>query len=186
MNTVDNQSIDNLIAQAANSEEHAEVIRGELVVTNKTTLTHNNAILEIASSLRQFIKDNYGKCKVFTENIALYCNELNEDCKSFFLPDVMAVCSEDGIREDGVHVAPLFVVEVTSDSTRKDDYGRKLATYSGIGVQEYWVVDLQKNRVVQYLSENEFAPEVIAYPSTSVLAVHSYPALEVDLSAIFE
>ncbi|MCR5128710.1 MAG: Uma2 family endonuclease [Lachnospiraceae bacterium] len=37
------------------------------------------------------------------------------------------------------------MAEVTSESTRKNDYGKKMITYSEIGVKEYWVVDLQRN-----------------------------------------
>lgn len=112
------------IKNVAERNDHAELINGVLVVTNKTSVAHNNAVLEIATSLRSFISSNNGNCKVFTENVALYCNELCDD-KNLFLPDVMTVCDENGIKDDGIHVAPLFVAEVTSESTKRNDYGRK-------------------------------------------------------------
>lgn len=174
------------IKDVAERNDHAELIKGVLVVTDKTSVSHNNAVLEIATALRQFIASNNGKCKVFTENVALYCNELCDDAQNLFLPDVMTVCDETGIKDDGVHTAPIFVVEVTSESTKKNDYGRKMVIYSDIGVKEYWVVDLQRKVVVRYLSENEFSPEVIAYPLTVKLSANIYPSLEIELSKIFE
>ena len=174
------------VGDVANREDHAELINGNLVVEAKTTAAHNNAVLEIATALRHFITANNGICKVFTENVALYCNELSEDAKNLFLPDVMTVCDKEGIKDDGVHTTPLFVAEVTSESTRKNDYGRKMITYGEIGVKEYWVVDLQKKVVVRYLLENEYAPEVFSYPLTQKISLHTYPSLNIDMSNIIE
>ncbi len=174
------------VKDVAEREDHAELIKGVLVVTDKTSVAHNNAVLEIATVLRQFLAANNGKCRVFTENVALYCNELCDDTDNLFLPDIMSVCDEDGIKEDGVHVAPVFVAEITSEATKKNDYGRKMLIYSDIGVKEYWVVDLQRKTIVRYLSENDFAPEVIVYPNVKKTHIHTYPSLEIELSHIFE
>ena len=74
---------------------------------------------------------------MFSENAALFCNELSEEAsKEFYLPDLMVVCDEAGIKDDGVHTAPLFVAEVTSDSTRRFDYGEKMVTL------HYYTIDI--------------------------------------------
>ena len=186
MNNSAREDIHYTIEEVAAMEEHAELIDGSLIIIDKTSVSHNNAVLEIATALRQHISANGGKCKVFTENVALYCNELRDEDKSnLYLPDIMSVCDNNGIKDDGIHVAPLFVAEITSESTRKNDYGKKMVTYSEIGVKEYWVVDLQRNVVVRYLAENSFAPEVITYTSASKMPVITYPGLEIDLSHIF-
>lgn len=85
------QSIRCSIEDVLTRENHAELIDGKLVITDKTTVAHNNAVTEIATALKQFIRDNNGGCKVFTENVALYCNELCNDNTNFFLPDIMFV-----------------------------------------------------------------------------------------------
>ena len=180
------QSTGYSIDDVAKREDHAELIDGILVVTDKTSVAHNNAVLEIATAIRHFIETNNGKCKVFTENVALYCSELCNDAENMFLPDIMTVCNENGIKDDGVHAAPLFVAEVTSESTKRNDYGGKMVTYNDIGVKEYWVVDIQRKVVVRYLSESDFAPEVISYPLVEKISVHTYPSLKIDLSRIFE
>ncbi len=124
--------INSLLQEVYQREDHAELIDGEIVVVNRTSPAHNTALLEIADKLWQFIKSNGGKCKVFTENVAIFCDELCEEKGNFFMPDVMTVCNEDGIRDDGVHVAPSFVAEVTSESTRKNDFGKKRQIYGEI------------------------------------------------------
>jgi len=173
------------IEEVSRMENHAELVDGKLIITDKTTVTHQRAVREIARALEQFIHSNKGNCEVFTESIALYCNELCDSTDNFFLPDVMSVCDKSGIKDDGVHTAPRFVAEVTSVSTRKQDYVEKMAVYAKIGVQEYWVVDLQRKLVVRYLSENEFVPEVVTFSHTKKMHVHTYPSLEIDLSQIF-
>ena len=163
------------VEEAAAMEGHVELIGGRLMITDKTSVAHNNAVLEIATALRAFIESGSGKCRVFTENVAVYCDELCNDelyRNNFFLPDVMVVCEQTGIRDDGVHCAPRFVAEVTSEATRKNDFVRKMSVYGEMGVEEYWIVDLQKNRVVRYLADDDFSPEIIAYPLTSTMPVH--------------
>ncbi len=54
------------IKDVAERDDHAELIKGVLVVSDKTSVAHNNAVLEIASALRRFIGANNGKCKDFS------------------------------------------------------------------------------------------------------------------------
>lgn len=174
------------IEDVAAMENHAELIDYKLVIEDRTTVAHNNAVVTITSALDHFIRNNSGNCRVFSENIALYCDELGAGEGNFFLPDVMSVCEDSGIKDDGVHTAPRFVAEITSPSTKKQDYIEKMAGYSKIGVQEYWIVDLQRKVVVRYLSDNDFLPEIFTYPNISELSVYTYPGLKIELNRIFE
>ena len=174
------------VNDVANREEHAELIDGVLVVTDVQSTSHNSVVMDIASALKQFIENNNYVDKVFINNVGLYCNELCDYKDNFFLPDVMTVRDKSGIKDDGVHKSPIFVAEVTSDASIKQDYINKMMIYLQIGVQEYWVVDLRRKMVVRYLLENEGIPEMYWYTSTSSIPVQSYPGLEIDLSHIFE
>ena len=97
---------------------------------------------------------------------------------SFFLPDVMTVCDKDGIKDDGIHTVPRFVAEVTSESSRKRDFYDKLIVYVKMGVQEYWVVDLQDRRVVRYLASDDYIPDEFRGPS---VPAHTCPGMEIEL-----
>ena len=184
--SIRNNSEKYTVKEVSQMENHAELIDGQLVIIDKTTVTHQRAVRKIVRALEQYIENNNGNCEVFAENIALYCNELCDSIDNFFLPDVMSVCDKSGVKDDGVHIAPKFVAEVTSISTRRQDYVEKMTIYAKIGVQEYWVVDLQKERVVRYLKDNDFIPEMVSYPLSSSIPVHSYNGLEINLSDIFE
>ena len=178
MNTQHNYVLSDVEAM----EKHAELINGNLVIEDKTSVSHNSAVSDIAMAIRNHIAANSGTCKVFQENVALYCNELinEEDAINFFLPDVMVVCDKEGIKDNGIHTVPKFVVEVTSSSTQKTDYGDKMIIYRNIGVEEYWIVDLQKKIVTKYLAKEDFIPETYLHPE--VMKVSSYEGLVIDLS----
>ncbi len=165
-------------------EVHAELIAGQLIITDRTTINHNSVVVELCFKFKEFINSNKGTCRVFSENVALYCNELSEKTgKEFYLPDLMVVCDKDGIKDDGVHTAPLFVAEVTSESTRRHDYGEKMVTYRNIGVKEYWVIDIQKNIVTKYLLDNDYAPTTYLHPDKVDVSVYD-GKLVIDFSDI--
>ena len=49
-----------------------------------------------------------------------------------------------------IYGAPDMVIEVTSPSTRKKDFGKKLEKYVDAGVREYWIVDVKNQKVIVY------------------------------------
>ncbi|MGN0438407.1 MAG: Uma2 family endonuclease [Lachnospiraceae bacterium] len=152
------------IKDVINADNHLELINGVTIVEDTTTPYHNIAVTEIATALKNHIASNNGECTVFTENVGLFVNEMCNSDKNFFMPDVMVVCNKKGIQKDGVHSVPKFVVEVTSESTRKYDYWEKLEIYRKIGVDEYWIVDLQKNVIVKYLKEEDYIQQYFFHP----------------------
>lgn len=162
-------------------EGHVELIRGVLAIQDYTSVEHNDIVSEIAFALRNYIKEHKGNCRVFQENVALFCNELDAEFESdFYLPDIMVVCNPDGkIANNGVHAVPDMVVEVTSPSTRANDYADKLYFYSRVKVQEYWIVDLQNHSVVKYVRENQYLPEYHLHPSKIPVAIFE-GNLEID------
>ena len=161
-----------------NTEEHAELINGQLVIQNFTSVRHNHAVMEIASAIHAYIRAHHGSCRVFSENVGLYVDE----GKNFFLPDVMVVCRPEIIDDKGVHGAPDFVAEVTSESTRIRDFNEKLFSYRDLGVREYWVVDLQKQFISVYLKENGFVPEPYIRPDRMKISLFD---LEIDTGSFW-
>ncbi len=175
-----------VLEEVANMENHAELISGNLVITDVATITHQRAVSAIRRALEQYIESSHDECEVFTSNTGLFCSELCDLENNFFLPDIMVVCDKSGIKADGVHTVPRFVAEVTSISTRKQDYTEKMAVYGEIGVQEYWVLDLQRKSIFRFLFEDDYAPEINWYTSSSAIPVNIFPDLEIDLSSVLE
>lgn len=55
-------------------------------------------------------------------------------------PDLLVVRT-DSVAEDGLHVAPLLVVEILSPSSINYDRGTKRLTYEQAGIESFWIVD---------------------------------------------
>ncbi|MGI6056912.1 MAG: Uma2 family endonuclease [Bilifractor sp.] len=172
------------VEDVAAMENHCELINRELVVTDRTSTQHQRFIRRIAGGISDFLRKNNRSCELFTENLALFCNELDDMSDGeFYLPDIMVVCDPSGIKDDGVHTAPLFVAEVTSEATRRNDYYRKFITYSRIGVTEYAVIDLQKNVMVRYQAQDGYVPEYFRQPDYFEAAV--FTGLKINIADLW-
>jgi hypothetical protein len=91
------------------------------------------------------------------------------------VPDVFVVCESDEpkLSDEGyIDGAPDLVIEVLSPSTRKKDMFIKLEKYRNAGVREYWIVDLQKEKVIVYLFGEE--PDIGLYGFDSRIPVGIY------------
>lgn len=152
---------------AANSEERlytlddyyrlpndvrAELIDGRLFYMQSPTSAHQNIIGELYFATRLFIKEKNGTCQPFMAPLDV---QLDCDDKTMIQPDFMIICDREKIWEDRIYGAPDFVVEVLSPSTRKRDTDLKLLKYKDAGVKEYWIVDLEKERIICYFFEED-------------------------------
>ena len=71
-------------------------------------------------------------------------------------PDVFLVCDQSKNTGRCFYGAPDMVIEVTSPSTRKRDFGKKLEKYVDAGVREYWIADVKNQKVIVYDLRDDF------------------------------
>ena len=173
------------VEDVAAMESHAELIGGELLLTEWVTPAHNIAVHEIRFALQTYIEEERIQAKVFMNSIALYCDELCEKKGNLFLPDIMLVSDETGIKNDGVHTAPRFVVEVISVDSKKTVCLEKMHIYKEIGVQEYWIVNLERKTVTTFFASQDFLEKEEVYPDITSLSIISCPGARIDLSSVF-
>lgn len=99
---------------------------------------------------------------IFPAPFAVYLDEV----KNYVEPDVMVICDKDKFDEKGCHGGPDLVIEVVSPSSVRMDYFIKLFKYRTAGVEEYWIVDPDKGRILVYefaknnMTEFTFADKV--------------------------
>jgi Uma2 family endonuclease len=104
-------------------------------------------------------------------------------------PDLVFVSKErlQILTEKNIQGAPDLVIEILSGSTKRIDQGIKLERYERFGVQEYWIVDPDRNTVTVYRLERE------RFQKTSVLSAEAedgldtplLPGLELRLAEVF-
>ena len=76
------------------------------------------------------------------------------------------------------------MIEIVSPSSRKMDYVRKPALYQETGVQEYWIVDPEKEIVTVYTAERWDIP--ICHPFTKRIQVGIYGELYLEFTEFIQ
>lgn len=169
-------------------DERVELIDGNFIVMETPTMTHQELISGASDVLKNYIRTNGGKCRVFLSPLSVHINV--NDNKTMLVPDLFILCHPEQInKEDGtyhyVEGAPDFVMEVLSPSTRKNDMTIKLHKYEEAGVKEYWVVDPKAECVIVYEFQKEITPTL--YPFTEPVPVGIYDgAVTVNFAEIIK
>ena len=141
-------------------DERIELIDGVIYDMGAPSFSHQDIMLEIAFHLKKYVKENKGKCKVAVAPLDV---QLDCDNKTMVQPDIMIICRKDIITKKNLFGAPDLIMEVLSKSTRKKDMGIKLAKYINANVREYWVIDLEKERVIVYDIEHDIQTTVYTF-----------------------
>jgi Uma2 family endonuclease len=99
-------------------------------------------------------------------------------------PDVL-VAPVDAPGPDLLRVPPLLVVEVTSPSTRGDDWGRKRELYAEGGAGWYWLADPDADRLAVLRAERGVFVDVTQAVAPAILRLAEPFAIDVDLAVVF-
>jgi Uma2 family endonuclease len=152
-----------------------EFIDGELLVTPAPRPVHEIIIEELGWLLNDYCRHcdigraYYGKSAVVTAT-------------SHVEPDIvvrrrvaLAPATWDEMP------LPILVVEVVSESTRRNDLLKKRAFYMENGIPEYWVVDADARTVLVIVQDGErLVSDAVRWQPLS-----TQPAFELDLPALF-
>ena len=125
--------------------QRAELIDGQIYDMAPPSPMHQELVMELSATLRDYIKKNGGPCKVYPAPFAVF---LNEDDRNYVEPDISVICDSSKVDNRGYQGAPDFIIEIVSPSSQRMDYLTKLFKYRTAGVREYWIVNpLQRTAV---------------------------------------
>ena len=124
-----------------------EFINGEIFFQSPVKLQHNNVTVLLGMLMKAFVaKHQFGFVGVEKIMISLTRNDYEPDI-CFFGLNKSKLFKKKQIQ----FPAPDFLVEVLSDSTAKNDRETKFQDYAAHGVQEYWIIDADKEIIEQYV-----------------------------------
>ena len=161
--------------------EHAELIDGEMFMMASPTRGHQDAVIWLATHIYNYIQGKKGKCRVYASGFAVFPKK---DNINYVEPDVTVVCDRDKLDERGCNGAPEWAIEIVSPSSIKMDYERKKKLYQESGVEEYWIVDLQKEQVKVYRFSEDVPERDYSFEET--VRVGIYDDLGLDLRMLKE
>ncbi len=130
-----------------------QLIGGEIIMTPSPIPLHQIVIMELSFQMLRFVKTQ-DQGQVFVAPLDVCFNERN-----IFQPDILFIRKDNFsiIGEKMIEGVPDLVVEVLSPSSAYHDLRTKFRVYEHSGVQEYWIVDLERKSVEVFSnSEKKF------------------------------
>ena len=170
------------LAIPEDDENRYELIDGELYMAPGASWEHQESIINLGSTLRDFVRANrFGR--VVASPVDVYLS--NEDV---FQPDIVFVSVErlDIIHRSGVHGAPDLVVEMLSPSTERRDLTIKRERYEMFGVREYWLADTIGKTITVLRARDGVFELVGVFGEGMTVETPLIPGLVVDVSEVFD
>lgn len=146
-------------------DQRFELIDGYLYEMLAPELLHQRIVGEVYRQAANYIMDHGGDCIPFTAPIDV---QLDCDDRTMVQPDVAILCQRDKMKRKNLYGAPDFILEVTSPSTRRRDYTKKLQKYIDAGVREYWILDPYEKRLLVYFFEGEVYPVIYGLEAAAI------------------
>ena len=156
-----------------------ELLQGELILSPSPEMNHQFIVGNLYFKIRSVLESvEFGKVIVSPAAVVLSENDVVE-------PDVFIIRNAQRplLTRLSFRGAPVIALEVLSPSNRSHDLQRKALLYAKAGVEEYWMVDPEKHRVlVQRLTGAGVDTEII---TAGAVTSKVLPELTMDLSEIF-
>jgi len=161
-----------------------EIIEGDHWMSPAPNTRHQQVSMELGFRLRSHLHEQ-GRGQLFAAPCDVILSEID-----VVQPDLIFIRRENlAIVEDrGIFGAPDLLVEILSESTRQRDLVLKRKLYERFGVEEYWVVDPEAERVEVYrrTAEGRYsAPRLLSREAAEVLESPVLPGLSLPLAKIF-
>lgn len=160
----------------------AELINGQIHYMTAPGRLHQKILMEIAGTIRDYIKSNNGACEVYPAPFAVELSDVHAEMKHIVEPDISVICDSKKLTDKGYAGAPDWIIEIVSPSSPKHDYITKLALYERTGVREYWIVDLMQKRILVYLFELDAVVNI--YTFNDIIKAGIYEDLLIDFSSL--
>jgi Uma2 family endonuclease len=167
------------LARLPDDGNRYEVLDGELFVTPQAAYDHQRTATVIAIKLAEYLR-TVPVAEVVGPGAVIWAkNELQPDIQ--VIPGNHATLR--GAKWEELP-APLLVVEVLSDSTRRRDLGKKRDAYLRLKIPTYWIVDLDERSVTVWTPDAP-APAVVTDVLRWVPSAEVEP-LEIPLNSVFD
>ena len=161
-------------------ERRVELIDGVFYDMAAPTAVHQVILVQLAYQFAPCV-EQHENCELF---IAPFDVRLDNDSRTMVQPDLLIICDTKGLDRRRMNGAPDFVLEILSPSSRTNDLFRKLNKYRFAGVREYWVVDPDRLKVLQYDFREDKIPEQYTFQDTVPVLI-SDGECSIDFKKIF-
>lgn len=159
-----------------------ELIDGVFYEMPSPTSYHQSAIVFLCGKLQSFINVNNFPCRIM---LSPFDVQLDCDDKTMIQPDLTILCDKEKLTETHIYGAPDFVLEVILSENKWKDMIIKLEKYMYAGVREYWILEIEQNRLTVYDFEHNEYPMSYSIDDTVPVSVLDNQC-EISLKELFE
>ena len=159
-----------------------ELVDGELLMTPAPKPRHQIILGELYSALSSHVKQHrLGKVLLAPVDVVFEDHTVVEPDLLFIRADRASI-----VGEEAIHGAPDLVVEILSPSTFYNDLRIKMNVYGRFGVQEYWIVDPEKETIELYRLAGTKLELARQFSSDAALESTLLPGLRLPVITIFQ
>lgn len=170
------------------TDQRYELIDGEIYLLASPSFNHQVIVSELAVRFHHYFRGKSCCSLTAPLDITLFGFALKfEEDPNVVQPDLVVICDQDKVNEDGRYEGiPTLIVEVLSPSTKGKDMVTKLHIYMKSGVLEYWLVDPENKRIMQYAFTGERdVLSVDTFSERDTVKSVVFTGLDVPLAEVF-
>lgn len=171
-------------------KERVELFKGRISkMSPAPNVRHQRIVGKLFNQLFNYLEQQ--SCEVFTAPFDLRLplppgKQQPEQIDTVVQPDLCVICDLSKLDEQGCIGPPDLVVEVLSPGNTNREMKDKFELYQSAAVPEYWIIDPEREHLLQYLL-NEDGQYTTAAPlvSSDTLHSHSVKGFSLPLSSLF-
>jgi Uma2 family endonuclease len=176
-------SIEEYLAFENDASEKHEYYQGEVFAMSGAKVTHNEIVMNTATTISQFLK---GKtCKPYNSDQRIYI----EKNTLFTYPDISIFCNGVvTLNNDEMNaVNPSVIIEVLSPGTKDYNRGMKFKLYRDIdSLNEYILIDSESINVEAFAINQKGLWELREYKNSSETLLIQTIEMAIPLQALYE
>jgi Uma2 family endonuclease len=168
------------------SNARMEFLNGEIHIMSSPDIDHQSILGNLYMLFKEFFKGK--KCKPFFAPFDVHFWKKDIKDPDVLQPDLIVLCDlEDNINEKrGYTGTPALTVEILSSSTRTRDMVYKLNTFMTSGVSEYWIVDIENQRITIFDFIERQIDKMEVYKIGEVARSVYFEGLDADVKLLFD
>jgi Uma2 family endonuclease len=157
-----------------------EIIDGEHYVTPSPATRHQRISRNLLHLIQTYL-DTHPIGELFAAPFDALLSDFD-----IVVPDLLYLSNERArfLTSKNLQGPPDLVIEILSPSTRSRDRQLKHDLYERVGVQEYWVVDPEQDRVEIFRRHTGLFGESLAVPRTGAITTPLLPDFELPLDRV--
>jgi len=132
-------------------QERVELLLGQIMkMSPAPNLRHQEISGYLFNNLYVFFKGN--RCKVFAApfDVRLPVSKKKGKSDTVVQPDIVVICDESKLDEQGCNGAPDLVIEILSPGNTRKEMKDKFELYEASLIPEYWIVDPEREAITVY------------------------------------